>query len=168
MIFPPGLRRLARAVHVSTSVALAGAVLAFLVLALSGWSHGEDEVARAMYVAMNQAAWLAVLPLAIGALATGLVESLGTAWGLFRHYWVVAKLVLTVATIAVLAAQLSGLGHLSAMARAEASMMADMDMLRMSAVIHAAGGLVAVLGIVTLSIYKPGGLTAYGRRHRGS
>ena len=41
---------------------------------------------------------LAVVPvLALLALVTGIVSSLFTKWGLFRYYWVLIKLVITVA-----------------------------------------------------------------------
>ena len=33
---------------------------------------------------------------------SGLVQSLGTEWGLFRYYWIVAKLSLTVVATMVL------------------------------------------------------------------
>jgi hypothetical protein len=36
--------------------------------------------------------------------------------------------------------------------------------LRMSVLVHAVGGLLVLLAATTLAVYKPGGLTAYGRR----
>ena len=45
-----------------------------------------------------------IVPLAIASLLTGVVQALATPWGLFRHYWVVIKLFLTVfATLVLLA-----------------------------------------------------------------
>ncbi len=43
-----------------------------------------------------------LLPLALASLVTGLICSLGTAWGLFRHYWVLLKLLLNLVATVVL------------------------------------------------------------------
>jgi hypothetical protein len=42
---------------------------------------------------------VAFSPAAIGTLVTGILLSLGTKWGLLRHYWVATKLALTVGVI---------------------------------------------------------------------
>jgi hypothetical protein len=47
--------------------------------------------------------WFVLVPLSLASLLTGLVQSLGTPWGLFRHYWVLFKLLINVlATIVLL------------------------------------------------------------------
>jgi hypothetical protein len=52
---------------------------------------------------MESIGWFVIVPLCFASLLTGLVMPLGTAWGLFRHYWVVAKLLIAiVATILLL------------------------------------------------------------------
>jgi hypothetical protein len=49
---------------------------------------------------MELTSWVVLVPLSLGSLATGLICSLGSAWGLFRHYWVLFKLLINlVATI---------------------------------------------------------------------
>ena len=58
---------------------------------------------RAAYLAMHVTTWFVIVPLSLAALLTGIVQSLGTTWGLFRHYWIVTKLLLTfLATIILL------------------------------------------------------------------
>jgi phosphotransferase system glucose/maltose/N-acetylglucosamine-specific IIC component len=42
-----------------------------------------------------------LLPLLVAGLLTGVVSALTSPWGLFRHGWVVKKLLLTLAAIAV-------------------------------------------------------------------
>jgi hypothetical protein len=42
---------------------------------------------------------VAFSPAAIGTLVTGILLSLGTKWGLLRHYWAATKLALTVGVI---------------------------------------------------------------------
>lgn len=49
---------------------------------------------RAAALAMGLTAWFVILPLSLAALTTGLVQALGTAWGSFRHYWILFKLLL--------------------------------------------------------------------------
>lgn len=47
------------------------------------------------------------------AFVTGMIQSLGTAWGLFRHYWVVAKLLISAFAVAVLLAQMGQVGRVA-------------------------------------------------------
>lgn len=58
---------------------------------------------RAAYLALEPITGFVLVPLAFASLLTGLVMSFGTPWGVFRHYWVVFKLFLTLfATIILL------------------------------------------------------------------
>src|SRR3546814_6696152 len=93
---------------------------------------------------------------------TTLFRSLGTPWGLFRHYWVLAKLLLTVVTIYVLLNQMDGISHIAAVAAETPLSSADLLGLRRSLRTHATGGLLVLLALVALSIYKPRGMTRYG------
>ena len=103
MTMTPGYRKLALTAHVSASVGWIGAVAGFLVLAIAGVTIKDAQTVRAAYLAMDLIAWFVIVPLAFASLITGLSQSLGTTWGVFRHYWVVAKLGLTVfATIVLL------------------------------------------------------------------
>jgi hypothetical protein len=42
---------------------------------------------RGAYLVMEPTVWFVLVSLALASLLTGLVQSLGTTWGLFRHYW---------------------------------------------------------------------------------
>src|SRR5687768_15529459 len=95
MAFAPALRKFAFATHVTTSVGWVGAVLVFLTLAAIGLSSQDERTVRGSYLVMAPAAWFVLVPLAHASLFSGIALSLGTTWGLFRHYWVVLKLVLT-------------------------------------------------------------------------
>lgn len=95
MKMTPGLRKLALTAHVSCSVGLLGSIAAFLALALARLNAQDAHIVRAAYLAMDLTARSVIVPLAFAALLTGLIQSLGTPWGLFRHYWVVAKLLIT-------------------------------------------------------------------------
>lgn len=83
----PALRKLALTAHVVCAVGWIGAVAAFLALALAGLVSADAQAARAMYLAMDLTGWYVIVPLCLASLATGLVQALGTPWGLVRHYW---------------------------------------------------------------------------------
>lgn len=169
MIMTPGLRKFALCVHVTSSVGTLGAVAGFLALAIAGLVSLDTQTARAAYLAMEVTAWFVIVPLVFASLLTGLIQSLGTPWGLFRHYWVLAKLVLTIVVTLVLLLQLELIGYLADAASHTTFSSGDLRELRRSPVIHAAGGLLALLIPVALSLYKPRGMTRHGwrRQHEG-
>jgi hypothetical protein len=74
-----------------------------LTLGVTGLLSSDPELIRAAYLAMDLLVTAVLLPLALAAPLTGILLGLGTRWGLTRHTWVLAKLVLTivVATAAV-------------------------------------------------------------------
>ncbi|CAN7384793.1 hypothetical protein LJR235_002262 [Pararhizobium sp. LjRoot235] len=168
MMMMPRLRKFTLIAHIVSSVGSLGAVSGFLALAVAGLSAEDDRVMRSAYVAMELVARSVIVPLVFASLATGLVQSLGTTWGLFRHYWVLAKLLLTIFTALVLMLQMSVIAHIAALAADPAFSSTDIPGLRCSLVVHATGGLVVLLVTTTLSVYKPRGLTRYGwrRLHR--
>ena len=98
----PAMRRVNLVAHVVSSVAWIGAIVSFLVLSIVGLTSPKPDVIRAAYVAMDLVGGYVIVPLALVALATGLIQSLGTEWRLFRYFWVVVKLVLTIGASALL------------------------------------------------------------------
>jgi hypothetical protein len=157
-----GLRKLALTAHVTLSVGWFGAVLAFLALAVIGLTNPDERTVRAVYLVMVPAAWGVLVPLAFASLITGLVMSLGTAWGLLRHYWVLAKLLITVLATLIL---LIYMGTFAEMARVAADPGAELAAVRNpSPLVHAALALMGLLITTVLAVYKPRGLTPYGRR----
>ena len=162
MTMPPRLRKLALTAHVVTSVGWLGAVTAFAAIAVVGLTARDPQMVRGAYLVMEPAAWFALVPLAFASLITGLVQSLGTTWGLFRHYWVVAKLLINVFATIVL---LLYMGTFSVMADVAADPGADLGVVRtVSPLLHAALALLLLLVATTLAVYKPPGTTPYGRR----
>lgn len=156
---PRGLRRFMLSAHVVTSVGWLGAVAVFLGLAIIGLS-GEMATLRAVYVVLEPAAWAVLVPLAVGSLLSGLVVSLGSAWGLFRHYWVIFKLVINVVALAVLLLYTRTLSFL-------ADAVATGDTPRTTTVVlHSALAMVLLLTATGLAVYKPRGLTRHGWRVR--
>jgi DMSO/TMAO reductase YedYZ heme-binding membrane subunit len=158
----PPIRRFALTAHVVSSVGWLGAVAAFLALAVVGLTSKDAETVRGVYLVMEPAAWLILVPLAFTSLLTGLVQALGTNWGLFRHYWVVFKLLINVFATTLL---LLYTATFRAMADVAADPSADLGEVRnVSPLLHAGLALGLLLVATTLAVYKPRGLTRYGRR----
>ena len=111
---------------------------------------------------MKVTAWSVIVPLCIASFATGLVESLATPWGLFRHYWVVAKLVLTLLVTVVLMAHTRPIGVLAL--AAVHGRLRDVPDLRVQLLVDATAALFVLLVATVLAVYKPRGLTRYGWR----
>ena len=98
----PALGKANFTTHVATSVAWLGSVVSFLVLSIAGITSTDPNVVRGAYMAMNIIGAYVIVPLSLAALLSGVVQSLGTPWGLFRQYWVVVKLSLTLGATALL------------------------------------------------------------------
>jgi hypothetical protein len=160
----PSLRKLVLTTHITLSVAWIGAVAAFLALAIAGLTSHNVQVVRVAYPAMDLTARFVIVPLAFASLLSGLIQSLGTPWGLFRHYWVLAKFFLTVFATIVLLTKMPLIGSAARRAADTTLSSADLHAAAMPLVVHAAGGILVLLVVTILSVYKPWGLTPYGQR----
>lgn len=87
-----------------------------------------------------------------------------TEWGLFRHYWITVKFLLAAVGSLVLVTHMRVVSQMSGIARATSLTAGDFGGLRVQLVVHAVGGLLVLIAATVLSIYKPWGLTPYGRR----
>ena len=162
MLMPPRLRKLALTAHVTTSVGWLGAVVVFLGLAVIGLTSADAPTVRGVYLVMEPAARFVLIPLAIASLLTGLIQSLGTAWGLLRHYWVLFKLLITVFATAILLQYMETFAYMAGVA---ADPRAGPEVLRNpSPAIHAGLALLVLFVATVLAVYKPRGTTPYGRR----
>jgi hypothetical protein len=162
MIMKPDLRKSALTAHITSSVGWIGAVVAYLALVVTTQTSQDAQMVRDAFIAMEPITWFALVPLAFASLLTGLVMSLGTPWGLFRHYWVLAKLLLTVLATLIL---LSYTQTVSFLVDVAADPSADLGRLGGGGqFLHPGVGLLVLLVITILSVYKPRGLTRYGWR----
>jgi hypothetical protein len=164
MTMTPGLRKFALTAHVTSSVGWLGAVAGFLALAVAGLTRQDAQMVRAAYLAMELTAWFVIVPLSLASLLTGLVQSLGTTWGLFRHYWVLAKLLIAILSSIVLLLHMRPISLIAGVAAETALSSADLRGLRIQLVADAGAALLVLLVATTLSVYKPRGMTRYGRR----
>lgn len=163
MTMRPGLRKFALTAHVVASVGWFGAVAVFLCLAVAGMISTDTQMVRADYLVMESIAWFVIVPLCLASLVTGLVSSLGTSLGLFRHYWVLIKLLITLPATVVLFVHIRPIGLISQVAGQRTLASADLG-LQVQMVAAAAAGLIALLVATAVSVYKPRGLTRYGWR----
>jgi Predicted integral membrane protein (DUF2269) len=165
MIMPSGVRKLTLAIHLSFSVGWIGAVVAYLALGLVAATSRDAQTLRASWIAMDLTGWYVIVPLALASLVTGVVMALGTKWGLFRHYWVLVSLLLTVVAAGVLLLHMPDVSALATAAReAEGAGQHLYTRLDDGDLLHPALGLVVLLVIQVLNVYKPQGMTRYGWR----
>jgi predicted secreted protein len=158
------VRKLTLTAHVTASIGWIGALAVFFAHALAGLLSQDEQIVRAVSLAMGITAWFVILPLGLASFATGLVQALGTAWGLLRHYWILCKLLLTAVATIVLLLKLGPISYLAEEAAKASFSSADLIGLRTSVMVHAGGGLLVLLTAATLAVYKPQGMTPYGMR----
>lgn len=151
------------AIHILFAVGWVGGVIAYLALVAGAWRSSSSQMLRAAWIGMELIGWYVLVPLAIGTLVTGIVMGVGTHWGLFRYYWVVFSLVLTIIAAGVL------FGHMPTVSSVADIANASPDPARealFGEVLHAGGGLIVLLCVLGLNVFKPPGLTPYGHRTR--
>jgi len=163
MALSPVLRKLLLTIHLLFSIGWIGGVIAYLTLGVATAASDSAETIRGAWIAMDLTGWFTIVPLAVGSLASGVLISLGTKWGLFRHYWVIISLALTVVANVVLVLHMPGVSATADFARtADAAGLATLG----GDLLHPTVGLVVLLAVQVLNIYKPRGLTRYGWRRQ--
>jgi hypothetical protein len=167
MTMTPRLRRLVLTAHITFSVGWLGAVAGFLVLAIAGLTSHDAEMVRGAYLAMDLLYRFIIVPVGLTALLIGLVQALGTQWGLFRHYWILVKFLLTVGAgflmLLHVIAVLKAANRVSAAAPGTLPS-AELGSLGTQLVADSGLALLVLLATTALSVYKPWGMTRYGRR----
>lgn len=158
------LRKLTLTAHIVLSVGWLGTVAAYLAVAIVGLTSRDGQTVLAAYLSMEVIGWFVIVPFSLATLLAGLVQSLGTQWGLFRHWWVSVKFLLTAGGTIVLLGHMQSVALMSRVAREMTLSATDYRAQRIHLVVHAVGGLLVLLAAAALSVYKPWGLTPYGRR----
>jgi hypothetical protein len=161
MTMGPSLRKLALTAHVTSSVGWLGAVASFLALAVVGLTSQDAKVVRAVNLANELTAWYVIVPLSFASPLTGILQSLGTKWGLFRHYWVLIKFLITIPCAILLLLHMQPI-HALARVTAETNF-SDLGRLQIQLAAKAGAALVVLLVATTLSVYKPEGVTRWGK-----
>lgn len=167
MRFGTRTRKTVLLLHIVSCLGWMGAVACFIVLDVATVTATDGAVLRAAYIGMDLITDWIIVPLAVASLASGVAISLGTTWGLFRHWWVVVSLVLTVASTLVLLVQTPLITHRADVAADPGT--TDPELRQMgNLLLHSIGGAVVLAIIAALNVFKPRGLTRYGwRREHG-
>jgi hypothetical protein len=160
----PGLRRFILSLHIIFAVGWLGAVACFLVLAIVGASGQDESMIRSAYVSMGLITRFMIVPLSFAPLLTGPILSLGTPWGLFRHYWILAKLLLTVVSTLIMQLHVQPINLLADASVKATVLPANLHDMQVQMVIASALALLVLIVETALAVYKPRGLTPYGWR----
>lgn len=140
--------------HILASVGWFGVALAVAMAGIAAVTTGDRTLPVALYRSMETAPWLSI-PLGLVAVATGIVLGLGTRYGLVRHWWVVAKIVIAVAVVVTDAVLVRAVAHDAAMSGAGSAPLYG------STIAH-----VVLLAVATwLSVVKPRARTPFRARH---
>jgi hypothetical protein len=159
MAMKPGFRKFALTAHVTSSVGWLGAVAAFLAVAFVALMNADDLTARAASITMKSIGWYVIVPFSAASLLTGVIQSLGTSWGLFRHYWVIAKLLITVGASILLMLHMQVVASIALAASDTSAATRHLHGPKTQVVADAAAAVIVLLIAAALSIYKPAGRT---------
>lgn len=156
------IRRGVLALHIIAAGAWIGIDVMVAVLVGVG-RFGDDPATRsAAYQAIGRFAVAPMLTAALACLATGLLLGLATKWGLVRYWWVLIKLIITVALCTLIVVALRpGMDEVTAAGVAIGDGRRPLTALD-SLFFPPAVSLSALSAAVLLSTYKPWGRT---RRH---
>lgn len=164
MTLTPFFRKFGLTVHITFSVGWFGAIAGFLVLAIVGLTSQNSQIVVSSYISMEIISWFVIIPACFGTLLTGLIQSLGTQWGLFRYYWVLVKLLLTIVATVVLLLHMQPISYMADMASGITLSDTNLEGLRIQLIADAGAAMLILLIATTLSVYKPWGVTPYGLR----
>ncbi|WP_351225872.1 hypothetical protein [Streptomyces sp. NPDC002133] len=86
--------------------------------------------------------------------------------GLLRHYWVIAKLLITAIATLLLLVHMQPVGHLAEAAARATPAGGELEGVRIQLIADAAAPVGVLLTAAALSVFKPRGVTRHGRRRR--
>lgn len=156
-------RRAVLTIHLTVSIGWIGAVMAYIVLGVAVKTTSDTETIRSAWIAMELIGWYAIAPLALATLISGVTMAAGTPWGLLNHYWVTISLILTSFSVVVLLLHMPDVTATADIARAASG---DQLLALGSDLAHPTIGLLVLVTIQVLNIYKPSGLTRIGQQRR--
>lgn len=162
----PKTRKFVLLVHGISALGWLGLNIGNLTLELTGVFTTDPTTQHAVYRVLGLLADTLLIPISLIAFTTGVLLSVGTHWGLLRHWWIVVKFALTL--IAVVLIPLSLLPGIHDLVDLVDATPADQLVERGGAAVQLiTAGCVSTTMYVTnavLSVYTPWGRTAYGKR----
>jgi hypothetical protein len=166
MLLSPVIRKISLTAHITFSVGWLGAVAGFLALAITGISSQDKQLVRSAYLAMEAVGWFVIVPFCIGSLLSGLIQALGSPWGLLKHYWVLTKFVVTVLSTIVLFLHMQPINFLAEMAQKSTFSDSGFRNVRIQLLADAGAALLVLLVLTTISVFKPWGRTSISVREQ--
>lgn len=148
----PKPRKWVLVLHLVSSVGWIGVELVLLSLSITAAATDDPATAGASRMVAGMLGGTYYFPLSLLALLSGLWLSLGTRWGLLRHWWVATKLVLTLALFA--GGNLAVIPAFTAVGAAAARGATDDGAMFVGAM---TAGMTLLLVLTMLSVFKPGG-----------
>jgi hypothetical protein len=157
-------RHLLLAIHIMFSGIMLGNMAIFLILNITAAATSDPDIFRACYRVMHILADSSVRASTIGTVASGVLLSVLTHWGLVRYYWIIAKELLTLCAIAI---NFAGM-HVWSLKAVQLSAVAGLDALqnpefmvnRLFLFVGVAFQIVSLVAMFLLSVYKPWGKRA--------
>jgi uncharacterized membrane protein len=148
-------RNIAVTIHIVAALALLGVSTVVLAAGIHAATGDDARDAHAVYELLRLLTFSLDLPLAVLTLVSGVRLALTSSWGLFRHWWVIAKLAIYGTTL-VIGLALIGPSIETLRDVTEAGSPGESG--ARSTLIAAAGVQVVILvGAATLGVFKPGG-----------
>ncbi len=117
----------------------------------------DYQLARSTYLAMELSTWYVIVPFCLSSLLTGLVQALGTKWGLFKHYWIIVKLFLTIGMTILLLLHLRPVSYLAGVATDPSFSNSQHSGQLINLIAKAGAAILGLVAITTISVYKPWG-----------
>jgi len=154
-------RKTVLTIHIASSVALLGSSAGLLLAGLRAATRSEPAQAHTIYELMQLLAFSLGVPCSFIALLSGATLALTSRWGLVRHWWVMTKLLLLLATI-LTGALVTG-RSIDAMLDDTAPGGTGGDGAQWTLVIAVAAQLTMVVAANVLAVFKPAGRTPWSR-----
>lgn len=155
MALTKSLRKLILTVHVASSLGWLGAVLVFFILTVRAYQ--SVELAPSIYMTANIIAQMVILPLSVFSLLSGIIISTGTHWGVFKHYWVLIKFIITVLSVLIFLIHLTPIFEMSELASSGKFSPVLHHSRQLQLIVSSGLALFALFITTVLSVYKPKG-----------
>ncbi|WP_051359632.1 hypothetical protein [Adhaeribacter aquaticus] len=157
MLFTPRISKAVLTTHITVSLGWFGAVVVFVVLAITGLTNQNTQVIRSCIIAMEITTRYVIIPFCLASLLTGILQSAFSKWGLFRYYWIVIKLLLTAGSTLLLFLHLKPIRYLAMEAvTPDFSLIKESETL-INLISKAGYAIIVLLVITSISVYKPWG-----------
>ncbi|WP_340682674.1 hypothetical protein LCL61_28945 [Amycolatopsis coloradensis] len=158
----PGKRKLWVMLHVGLSVSWLGIAISMVVLSTVGYATENAELRHGAYELMHIFDLFIVIPTMMLSIITGLVVSLGSKWGLAKHWWVLLKLVIALGIPAVAIVESQWVQELAERTLDPAAEPGATGLTLMICMIVFSA---ALWTATYLSVFKPGGKTRWGKKN---